>query len=74
MLEGHPPEGTRIRTLKELQATSGIRLPAGTEGDLLQQVASDEPDSPDDIFVARLDGDVVLQVRRDDVEAVRPSD
>jgi hypothetical protein len=73
MIEGHPPEGTRIRTLKELYATSGLTLPAGTGGVLLQPVASDSPGSRDDLFVARLDGDVVLQVRRDDVEKAEGS-
>jgi hypothetical protein len=72
MLKGRPAGGTRIRTRKELHATSGITVPAGTEGVLLDTVVSGVDTSSDDLFVARLADGVVLQVRRDDVEEASP--
>jgi hypothetical protein len=73
MLKGRPAGGTRIRTTRNLEATSGITVSAGTEGVLLDTVVSKGDTSPDDLFVARLADGVVLQLRRDDVEQAPPS-
>jgi hypothetical protein len=73
MLKGRPAGGTRIRTLKEIQATSGLKLPAGTEGTLLETVVTGLQDESSDIFAARLDDGVVVQVLREDVEEVPES-
>jgi hypothetical protein len=69
MLRGRPAGGTRIRTVKELQATTGVTLPPGTEGTLLEGVAAGDGDQASDIFAARIGG-VVMQVLREDVEEV----
>jgi hypothetical protein len=58
----------RIRTVRQLEVTSGLTVPAGTEGVLLETISAGIEDAPGDLLVARLGGDVVVQVRRDDIE------